>query len=93
MWLLLSWLIASAAALSPSDQLRLDLIGGESIEGWFYRSDEQTLELTAAGRRHVVALDLVTQAWCNGDPLTLEQLFEAHVERALRERSHRREPR
>lgn len=64
-----------AEAFEPHEQLRLELVAGGEVSGYFYACEERALVLTADGERRTVQLNLVDAAWRNGEPLAVDALL------------------
>ena len=75
-------LVAQAWALGGNDRLELALMGGQTVEGWFYRATPSSVVLSGGNRFTEVPLGVIVGATVNGSPWTVA-VFSAEVERSV----------
>lgn len=88
--LAVSLTVGSAQALGPDERLRLQLVAGGEVSGFFYSCEAAALTITAGGERQSVPLSLIEGAWRGEEHLTAEALraeAEACYEARLAEAS------
>lgn len=70
---------ASGLAVESGERLRVELVGGALLEGYFLRTDGAVLVLSTENQALEVSAPLITAVWRGQDPVPPEQ-FRAELE-------------
>lgn len=76
--MLIAALFAGAQAVESGEPLRVQLVGGATVDGYFLRTDGATLVLSANNGVTEVSAPLITAVWRGDDPVPPEQ-FRAEL--------------